>query len=147
MKPPCIEIKDSDGNIHAYSIYFPRSSQRPFKIGKWEIIYDKTGLLTEELNNYRIGKVKYVGKTFDDLINGHVYKVVGHGTGFLQIVNEKGFKMDYYADKPGPNYNEVGYGKWEIVEDLYGILTNVYHLENIKNNEEIIKEDNYKYRY
>lgn len=28
---------------------------------------------------------------------------------------------------------------------MYGILTNVYHLENIKNNEEIIKEDNYKY--
>lgn len=71
-----------------------------------------------------IGKVRYVGKSFgvEGLTNGTVYGVLGIEDGFIRVVDDSGEDYLYSIISPGDLMNPGLCGKWEIVEDLSGVL-------------------------
>ena len=123
IKPPFVEIMNN-GEITKFDMFLPHTNNRPIKYGKWEITEDLTGILNKELTDVRIGKLKYVGRTFDGLINEKIYNVIRTNLPYFIVKDESGFNTKYYIDHPGPNCNPLGYGSWIVVEDLYNIFHN-----------------------
>lgn len=74
-----------------------------------------------------IGKVKYIGETFgvDSLTNGEIYNVVYDKNNTIKIVDDSG--EDYFYDliNPKPFDNSSKGGKFYIVDDEKGILSNI----------------------
>ena len=136
IKPPYLEILN-DSEIVRFDMFLPHTDKRPIKYGNWEITEDLTGILTKELDEFRIGRVRYFGKSFVGLTHQKVYNVVAINPPYLIVNDNTGYEIRYYIDHPGPNCNPLGYGSWIIVEDLYHILRGrmleKYHLQDSDN--------------
>jgi hypothetical protein len=72
-------------------------------------------------------KVKYIGKNFgvDGLTNSKVYECIAIEGDYLRIIDDSGEDYLYSAEFPGASeYNSDEKGRWEIVEDINGLLSN-----------------------
>ena len=133
LKPPHIEVMNINGKKRTYDMYSPykpKYPKYPLITGKWSVVLDPSDILKTELCCYRKeGKIKYVGKTTDDLINGNIYDVIDHISGDILInrrikhgylsifvINERGSKHRIWLEG-GAEREE-----WYIVEDWYGHL-------------------------
>lgn len=72
-------------------------------------------------------KVKYIGETFYDgfgLTNGRIYECtsIDNDTECLEIIDDEGEEYLYSIIDPKPIDGSSKGGKWEIIEDIAGIL-------------------------
>lgn len=84
-----------------------------------------------------IGKLRYVGPDFPySLTNGEIYDCIDiEGTGMLRIVNDDGEPGGYLYSPidPRPLVSSDQPSKWEIVEDYYGEISELFELvKNLK---------------
>lgn len=73
-----------------------------------------------------IGKVKYIGESFYSgagLTNGKIYDCIGIEDEFLRIVDDEEMDYLYSITKPAPLDGSAKGGRWKIVEDETGELT------------------------
>lgn len=70
-------------------------------------------------------KVKYIGETFYGgfgVTNGKIYKCIGIEDDFLRIIDDEEEDYLYPIVNPSPLDGSSEGGKWEIIEDINGIL-------------------------
>ena len=122
--PPKVEIIDDYNNIVLFDMFAPNPFKDPLQYGKWEIKEDITGVLHQEMDIIRIGKLKYIGRSFEELTDGQTYIIKKINRPFFQVVDNTGKTQQYFVNMPSPLLAHFPYGYWEIEEDLYGKLNN-----------------------
>lgn len=81
------------------------------KVKVWS--YDVEDYIEKEV----IGKVKYLGESFQDITSDKIYDCLGVEDEFLRIVDDE--EMDYLYSKtnPAPLDGSSEGGRWKVVED------------------------------
>ena len=71
-----------------------------------------------------IGSVKYVGKSFgvECLTDGKIYPVVGIEDEFIRVIDDSDEDYLYSITTPSSLEDLDLCGKWEIVDDPFGVL-------------------------
>ena len=136
---PCVVVFNLDSNefaelidklddieVDAFNLLLSDKPSREHpayqKYLKYGCLYDI--LFLAERVYETIGTVKYVGKSFgvDSLTDGRIYPVVGVEDGFIRVIDDSGEDYLYSICLPCDMQNPELCGKWEIVDDLTGIL-------------------------
>lgn len=87
--------------------------------------YEANGYVERE----SIGKVKYIGKSFYNgggLTDGRIYDCLGVEDEFLRIVDDEEMDYLYGIANPAPFDMSSPGGRWELVEDYQGQLTQIF---------------------